>query len=163
MCRTPLKYIHGDSMRQYSEELSHFLNEDRLLGANTDAILKYGEAEYKVHKCILAVQSDFFKARFSWDVKDGAVHTVDMYDTDLTEDIIEPLLCGVYTGKVESQEMALKLLPVTDKYQFKKLKAICESIICSQLSKESVLEMYGFAKNCNAQELIAKCEMLIKF
>ena len=122
----------GDLLK-YNEELAHSLNKDRMQGNHIDAILKQGEVEYKVHKCVLAVQSDFFKTRFSdrWDVKDGAVHTVDMNDTDLTGDIIEPLLCGVYTGKVESQEMALKLLPVTDKYQFKKLKAICESIICS--------------------------------
>ncbi len=156
-------HVDDDCMRQYDEELTQLLNKDRLEGTNTDTILIVGKAEYKVHKFVLSVRSDFFKARFSdrWDAKDSAVHTVDMNDTDLTEDVIEPLLCGVYTGKVESQEMALKLLPVTDKYQFKKLKAICESVISSQLNKQNVLEIYVLAKQCDAQDLMAKCEILV--
>ncbi len=158
-----VKRVDDDCMRQYDEELTQLLNKDRLEGTNTDTVLVIGKTEYKVHKFVLAVRSDFFKTRFSdrWDMKDGAVHTVDMNDTDLTGDIIEPLLCGVYTGKVESQEMALKLLPVTDKYQFKKLKAICESVISSQLNKQNVLEIYVLAKQCDARDLMAKCEILV--
>ncbi len=120
------------TLKLFQYAISCLLNKDRMQGNHIDAILKQGEVEYKVHKCVLAVQSDFFKTRFSdrWDVKNG-----------------------VYTGKVESQEMALKLLPVTDKYQFKKLKAICESVISSQLNKQNVLEIIHTSKAMGCSRL----------
>ena len=147
----------------YGDELVQTLDKDRKEGVSTDAILKQGQSEYRVHKCVLAVQSDFFKARFSdrWEEKDGA-YTVDMNDSDLSPEILEALISGAYTGKVKCFEMALKLLPVTDKYQFKKLKVICESIISSQLTRDNVLDIYLLAKQCGAKELQKKCEVLVK-
>ena len=148
---------------QYGDDLVDTLDKDRREGISTDAILKQGQREYRVHKCVLAVQSDFFKARFSdrWEEKDGA-YTVDMDDSDLSPELLEALISGAYTGKVKCFEMALKLLPVTDKYQFKKLKMICESTISSRLTRDNVLDIYLLAKQCGAKELQKKCEVLVK-
>ena len=148
---------------QYGDDLAHTLDKDRKEGVSTDAILKQGQMEYRVHQCVLAVQSDFFKARFSdrWEEKDETC-TVDMNDSDLSPELLEALISGAYTGKVKCFEMALKLLPVSDKYQFKKLKVICESTISSHLIRDNVLDIYLLAKQCGAKELQKKCEVLVK-
>ena len=159
----PLETAPTKAQLQYGDDLAHTLDKDRKEGISTDAILKQGQSEYRVHKCVLAVQSDFFKARFSdrWEEKDGA-YTVDMNDSDLSPELLEALISGAYTGKVKCFEMALKLLPVVDKYQFKKLKMICESTISSRLTRDNVLEIYLLAKQCGAKELQKKCEVLVK-
>ena len=49
----------------YADDFTHTLDDDRKDGSTTYAILELGEREYKVHKCVLTLRSDFFKARFS--------------------------------------------------------------------------------------------------
>ncbi len=58
---------------RHEEMVIDTLEKDRKTGISTDTVLKLGETEFKVHKCVLSLQSDFFKARFSdrWDSKDG--------------------------------------------------------------------------------------------
>ena len=151
-------------MQVYSEDLALMLDKDRVAGVNTDAVLKHGDKEYKVHKCVLSLQSDFFKARFSdrWEVKDGAAQTVDLNDPDLSPVLLEALISGAYTGKVENFDVAMKLLPEADKYQFQKLKEVCESVISSNLTRDNVMNIYLLANQFNAVGLKEKCETFVK-
>ena len=114
-------------MQVYSEDLALMFDKDRVAGVSTDAVLKHGDKEYKVHKCVLSLQSDFFKARFSdrWEVKGRVAQTVDLDDPDLSPVLLEALISGSYTGKVENFDVAMKLLPEADKYQFQKLIYYC--------------------------------------
>ena len=149
---------------QCTEALALMLDKDRVAGVSTDAILKHGDKEYKVHKCVLSLQSEFFKARFSdrWEVKDGAAQTVDLNDPDLSPVLLEALISGAYTGKVENFDVAMKLLPVADKYQFQKLKEVCESTISCNLTRSNVLSIHLLASQFGAIELQQKCEALVK-
>ena len=63
----------------YTDNFTCTLDDDRKDGTTTYAILELGEREYKVHKRVLALQSDFFKARFSdrWEERKKA-YVVDM-------------------------------------------------------------------------------------
>ena len=81
-------------MQVYSEDLALMLDKDRVAGVSTDAVLKHGDKEYKVHKCVLSLKSDFFKVRFSdrWEVRDGAAQTVDLNDPDLSPVLLEALI-----------------------------------------------------------------------
>lgn len=146
----------------YSDDLSLELEKDRKVGTTTDAILKIGKQEFKVHKCVLALQSDFFKARFSdrWEGKEQIV--VDMNDPDLDTEILEALISGTYTGKVSDLDLAVKLLPVVDKYQFFRLKRVCEAVIASHLNMDNVLTYFAHAKQHGAQELQKRCDSLLR-
>ena len=149
---------------QCTEALALMLDKDRVAGVSTDAILKHGDKEYKVHKCVLSLQSEFFKARFSdrWEVKDGAAQSVDLNDPDLSPVLLEALISGAYTGKVENFDVAMKLLPVADKYQFQKLKEVCENTISCNLTRSNVLSIHLLASQFGAIELQKKCEALVK-
>ncbi len=61
-----------EARTQYSDVVVDTLDQDRKAAVSTDAVLKLGQTEFKVHKCVLSLQSDFFKACFSdrWDSKD---------------------------------------------------------------------------------------------
>lgn len=56
----PMSYAL-DLPATYSKELNQALDKDRKEGIAIDTILKYGDKELKVHKCVLIIQSDFFK------------------------------------------------------------------------------------------------------
>ena len=73
-----------------------------------------------MHKCVLSLQSDFFKARFSdrWDSKDGDPRVVDMNDSELSPELLEALISGAYTGKVEDFDIAIKVSLLEEKCQF---------------------------------------------
>ncbi len=146
----------------YADDISLELDKDRKVGLMTDAVLKIGNEEFKVHKCILALQSDFFKARFSdrWDSKDQIM--VDMNDQDLDAELLEGLIEGVYKGKVNDLDMALKLLPLVDKYQFSRLKTVCEAVIASHLNLENVLTYFALAKQHSALNLEQRCDSLLR-
>ena len=150
-------------MLEYTEDLALMLDKDRVAGVTTDAVLKHRDEEYKVHKCVLSLQSDFFKARFGdqSEVKNGADQTVDLNDPDLNPVVLEALISGAYTGKVENFDVALELLPVTESYKFLKLKGVCELAIGSNLTRSNVLRCYEVAVGCNALKLRKKCESLL--
>ena len=156
--------LHNKPQPQCTEALALILDKDRVAGVSTDAVLKHGDKECKVHKWVLSLQSDFFKARFSdrWEVKDGAAQTVDLNDPDLSPVLLEALISGTYTGKVENFDVAMKLLPVADKYQFQKLKEVCEGTISSNLTRSNVLSIHLLASQFSAIELQKKCEALVK-
>ena len=123
----------------------------------TDAVLKLGDEEFNVHKIVLKMQSDFFKTRFDqlWSEKEGNV--VDMNDPDLDHELLQALITGAYTGKVSNPDMALKLLPIANKYQFLALKRICESMILSQLKAENALSYLILADQHKARDLKRRC------
>ena len=153
MCTLPAQPVQAapavdkKPMQVYSEDLALMLDKDRVARVSTDAILKHGDKEYKVHKCVLSLQSDFFKVLFSdrWEVRDRAAQTVDLNDPDLSSVLLEAFISGAYTGKVENFDVAMKLLPVADKYQFQKLKEVCESVISSNLTRDNVMTIYLLA------------------
>ena len=153
-----------DAEKEHCKELALVLDKDRKTGISTDAVLKLGQTEFKVHKCVLSLQSDFFKACFSdrWDSKDGDPRVVDMNDSELSPELLEALISGAYTGKVKDFDTAVKILPLADKYQFHTLKGVCERLISGQLTRENVLMVYMMATQCRALELQKKCETLVK-
>ena len=63
---------------------------------------------------------------------------------------------------MENFDVAMKLLPVADKYQFQKLKEVCESVISSNLTRDNVMTIYLLADQFSAVGLQKKCETLIK-
>ena len=138
-------------------DLTELFHQDCKMGQFTDAVLKLGDEEFNVHKIVLRMQSDFFKTRFDqlWSEKEGNV--VDMNDPDLDHKLLQALITGAYTGKVSNPDMALKLLPIVDKYQFPVLKLICESMILSQLKTENAISYLILADRHKASDLKRRC------
>ena len=162
--RSLMTVPHKDAHMQYGATVIEMLDKDRTTAVSTDAVLKLGQTQFKVHKCVLSLQSDFFKARFSdrWDSKDGDPRVVDMNDSELSPELLEALISGAYTGQVEDFDTAVKILPLADKYQFHTLKGVCEQFISGQLTRENVLDVYMLANQCSALTLQEKCKVLIK-
>ena len=134
----------------YSCDLILAFNKDRKEGLYTDAVLKKGEKVFKVHKVILATESDFFKSRFD----EGS--DVDLNDPDLDDDLVEALVTGVYTGNIEP-EFTLKLLPIFGKYGFNNLKNICEEKLSNDLNLKNVLQYLVLADQHKASILENNC------
>ena len=142
----------------HHDHLGQALNKDRKDGLFTDAALKLGDKEYKVHKVVLGLQSDFFKARFSEHWKENRPNSsVDMNDSDLNHELLECLLTCAYTEKVATADDAMKLLPITDKYQFHQLQLICEEMILNKVDPENILSYLILANQYRASTLEKKC------
>ena len=146
---------------QFSRGLTQSLKESHKNGLFTDVKLKLGEKEFSAHKLVLGVQSGFFKARFSepWIEKDGNI-IVDMNDPNdpnLDEELLDKLITAAYTGQVTTEDDASKLLPIANKYEFTKLKEICEDIISSMLTYENVVTYLKLADRHQASALRRNC------
>lgn len=146
-----------DAPTPHCNNLAQRFQQDCKEGQFTDAVLKFGDKKFNVHKLILRMQSDFFKTRFDqlWEEKEGNV--VDMNDSDLDSDLLQAMVTGAYTGEVADTSIALKLLPVVDKYQFNGLKQTCERMILSQLKVENAISCLILAEQHKANKLKKRC------
>ena len=145
-----------------SFDLGKTLQESRKLGLYTDVVLATNGHEFKAHRAVLASQSPFFKARFEkqWEREDNKI---EMNDT--SPDILEAMLCFMYTGKVEassSETLAFRLLPTAEEYGLVGLRQICEKVLEQSMTAQNVVETLLLADTHNASELREACMSLIR-
>ena len=145
-----------------SFDLGKALQESRKVGLYTDVVLATNGHEFKAHRAVLASQSPFFKARFEkqWEREDNKI---EMNDT--SPDILDAMLCFMYTGKVEafsSEALAFRLLPTAEEYGLVGLRQICEKVLKQSLTVLNVIELLLLADTHNASELREACMSLIR-
>ena len=91
----------------------------------TDAIIKCGGKEFKVHRVILASQSPVFQAMFEADMKEKHSGVTEV--SDATPEAMTDLVTYLYTGTAPNvKTLASELLEAAEKYQLPRLLAMCE-------------------------------------
>lgn len=111
-----------------------FLNEDK----SDFKIICEGKT-YPCHKLIICSQSDVFNAMLDnnlMETKEGQVEI-----KDILSDTMDVLLKFMYQGKVDSQNVDVDLLIAADRYNVKKLVAICVNHFKYNLSVNNAMEV----------------------
>ncbi|KAI1712988.1 BTB/POZ domain-containing protein [Ditylenchus destructor] len=124
----------------------------------TDCTLKVGEKSFPAHKCILGQWSEVFRKMFSLPTEEAKSGVVEI--TDFGPDAISTMLEYMYTGAVKSkvmEELALKLLELSDKYAVFPLREMCEVYIASKLESANLLHLVLFAERFSAFKLKKAC------
>lgn len=106
----------------------------------TDAAIKVDEKIFKVHKTVLASQSDVFKRMFEADMiekKEGIVEI-----SDIEPEVMSDLLSYIYTGTATHlKTLAKELLVAADKYNLQHLIVLCEQQLRLNLTSGNVAEI----------------------
>ncbi|KAI6231082.1 Speckle-type POZ protein A-like isoform X3 [Aphelenchoides besseyi] len=117
-----------------------------------DAEIKVGNSSYKVHKIFLTLQSDVFKSMFEHEFTEKKSNVVQIKDAD--EEVVEAMLRFVYSGKVENlNEVAERLLTLSDQYQLKGLTDMCMTALGNNLTLENIvkrLQLLAYPEHLNA-------------
>ena len=121
-----------------------------------EIIIKQGEGTSPVHlfahKAILAARSPVFEKMFEHDLKEKVTNAVDVVDID--PEVFKELLTYIYTEKAPNiKTLASPLLRAAEKYQLKRLKALCEQRLSYDLQVSNSAETLVLAHTYQAQQL----------
>ncbi|KAH9364049.1 hypothetical protein HPB48_016387 [Haemaphysalis longicornis] len=127
----------------------------------SDVILTVGGKDIHAHKNILSARCPVFAAMFEHKMKENNQGRVEITDCDF--EIFREVIEFIYTGRAsELNKMAEQVLVAADKYDLRRLKAMCEDILCSKLSVETAADMLLLADTHNADQLKANALRFIK-
>ena len=102
----------------------------------TDCCLVVADREFRAHKAILAARSPVFRAMFEHDMEESRTNRIEI--RDLKPEVFKAMMDFIYTGKEPVLHgMADAVLAAADKYGLERLKVMCESALCRDLSVEN--------------------------
>ncbi|XWS42723.1 hypothetical protein CRYUN_Cryun16bG0038400 [Craigia yunnanensis] len=129
----------------------------------------FGEKFY-AHKLVLAARSPVFEAEFSDRMEEDNNEIV---VTDMEPKVFKALLHFIYRDTLIDDEeflgtssscmpsvsdaLAAKLLAAADKYDLPRLRLMCESVLCKDISVNSVANILALADRCHAIDLKSVC------
>ncbi|CAI0411195.1 unnamed protein product [Linum tenue] len=134
-----------------------------------DIVFRVGDESFRAHKLILAARSPVFRAQFFGLVGDRNLDEVTVNDIDPT--IFKAMLLFIYTDKIPemhdvmdsssstgtSTNMIQHLLAAADLYNLDRLKVLCESKLCEELTAVSVATTLALAEQHQCAQLKAVC------
>ncbi|KAL3579114.1 hypothetical protein D5086_020618 [Populus alba] len=172
-CTVGVVRTHLEGPKQYSisvppSDMGQGLKELLESEAGCDIAFQVGDATFKAHKLILAARSPVFRAQFFGLVGDPKMDKVAVKDVDPL--IFKAMLLFIYTDKLPdvheitgstsmctSTNMVQHLLAVSDLYNLDRLKLLCESKLCEELSAETVAITLALAEQHQCVQLKAIC------
>ncbi|KAB2058625.1 hypothetical protein ES319_A11G246000v1 [Gossypium barbadense] len=126
-------------------------------------------AKFHAHKLVLAARSPVFEAEFSDRMEDDNEIVV----TDMEPKVFKALLHFIYRDSLIDDEefvgtssssmpsvsdaLAAKLLAAADKYDLPRLRLMCESVLCKDISVNSVANILALADRHHAMDLKSVC------
>ncbi|KAJ4828332.1 BTB/POZ and MATH domain-containing protein 4 [Turnera subulata] len=126
--------------------------------------------KFRAHKLVLAARSPVFETDLT-DAMEEDNHEVDI--ADIEPKVFKALLHFIYKDAlIEDEELsvlsstsipsvfetlAAKLLGAADRYELPRLKLMCESVLCKDISVDSVAKILALADRYHAMDLKSVC------
>ncbi|XP_051211903.1 BTB/POZ and MATH domain-containing protein 2-like [Lolium perenne] len=126
-------------------------------GEATDVTFEVGGETFAAHWCLLAARSSMFMAQFLSD----ATTSVPIKDMEPT--VFKAMLHFIYTDSLpkidddNDDETVRMLFAAAERYNLDKLKMICESILCNNISTSTAAAALAFAKQHGCLALKKAC------
>ncbi|KAL4578528.1 hypothetical protein LXL04_014652 [Taraxacum kok-saghyz] len=134
----------------------------------SDIIFNVSGQKFHAHKLVLAARSPVFRSRF---FKQDEEHEHEIDVTDMEPKVFKAMLHFIYRDAVMEDELVgmgsselcvsdslmAKLLAASDKYELGRLRRMCESHLCKDISVNSVGRALALADRYHATELKAVC------
>ena len=118
----------------------------------TDCCLVVADREFRAHKAILAARSPVFRAMFEHDMEESRTNRIEIHD--LKPEVFKAMMDFIYTGKEPVLHgMADAVLAAADKYGLERLKVMCESALCRDLSVENAAHTLFLADLHSSEQL----------
>ncbi|KAG8371063.1 hypothetical protein BUALT_Bualt13G0048000 [Buddleja alternifolia] len=134
----------------------------------SDIIFNVAGEKFQAHKLVLAARSPIFQSEFfALDSDELEIMVSDMepkvfkamlhfiYRDTLVED--EPIASSSCSAPLVTDTLTVKLLEAADRYDLGRLRQMCESHLCKDISVNSVAQILALADRYHAAELKAVC------
>lgn len=114
-------------------------------GRFSDFTIKVHKVEFKVHKCILGVNSPVFEAMFDHEMQEQIRNELEI--VDLSSDAIKEFLEFIYTRKTPSSSVnAMDLFAAAAKYQVDSFKEIAETLVLDALNTQNAYDVFTLGR-----------------
>nr|CAB3259781.1 kelch-like protein 20 [Phallusia mammillata] len=147
---------------KHRDWLGQLLNDDRTANESTcDLVLESEGKQFKVHKSVLMLVSNYFRKMFTIEMmeKYSGIVNIEGIPPDRLENLIE----FIYSGKIKiTEENMLDVLDDAEYTEIEVLKARCASFICLVISAENCLKLGAFAQRYNLNEVKVKTNQCIE-
>lgn len=135
----------------------------------SDVIFDVAGEKIHAHKLVLAARSPIFRTMFFGELDETPGEIV---ITDFEPKVFKAMLHFIYKDSLEDDDapvgsgspgisvtdtLAAKLLAAADKYGLGRLRLMCESYLCKDISVNSVASTLALAERFHAMELKAAC------
>jgi len=125
-----------------------------------DITLKAEDIAVPAHRCVLAASSPYFRAMFTFEVKEMDQEEITLYE--ISGCILEDLVTFFYSGEITlNKENVQGLVCAADMMQILSLRNQCEQFMISALCLENCVEVYNFADFQNLDKLKMHAESFI--
>ncbi|KAA8544414.1 hypothetical protein F0562_022426 [Nyssa sinensis] len=135
----------------------------------SDVVFNVSGEKFNAHKLVLAARSSVFRSEF-FDGSEGNNQEITV--TDMEPKVFKVMLHFIYRDALIDDELVAssssclssvsdtsmaKLLAAADKYDLGRLRWVCESHLCKDISVNSVANILALADSYHASELKAVC------
>lgn len=108
------------------------------------------------HKMILATRSEWFKAMLVNNMCESSMRVIAV--KDISFDTLSLLVEYLYTDSVNIDESnVVDLFVAADKFQVKRLQAICENFLIKNIDEDNIIQVFELADRVNAAQLRTFC------
>lgn len=116
------------------------------------------DVKFRVHACILASRSRYFRVLFSSGFKEAKENEF-VLPPELTETRIRALLEFMYADRwVENDfEFSQEMVPIADHFAVLDLKQLCERVLISNINVDNVASSFEIADKYTCERLRARC------
>ncbi|XP_024311813.1 BTB/POZ and MATH domain-containing protein 2 [Brachypodium distachyon] len=142
-------------------DIHQHLGQLLLTGKGTDVTFEVGRETFAAHRCVLAARSPVFMAELFGPMKENTATSIRI--DDLEPSVFQAFLYFVYNDslpdidKGEEILMAQHLLVAADRYDLKRLKLICEDILCNSIDTETAAATLALAEQHGCCGLKDEC------
>ena len=138
----------------FTNDVLKNLNEARKDGSFCDITLLIGpeKQSIKAHRLILASASDYFKAMFNTNLKEGKQSEVGLPKTDMST--MNSIIDFIYTGKLKvSDGNVEKILTAANFFGISKVVTKCVQYIIQRINNNNSIQILEFAERISNKEL----------
>ena len=132
----------------YTSEACQDLEEARRNGSFCDVTLLIGPQRHpiKAHRLILASNSDYFKAMFTSDFKEGTQSEIELPKMDVS--VMESLVEFAYTGKTKVTDHNIEeMVTAANFYRMSRILKKCLEYIMVRIDHSNCIEILEFAEH----------------
>nr|CAB3259739.1 kelch-like protein 20 [Phallusia mammillata] len=153
---------NDDVVLKHRDWLGQLLNDDRTAQESTcDLVLESGGKQFKVHKSVLMLVSNYFRKMFTIEMKEKYKGIVNI--EQIPPDRLENIIKFIYSGQIKiTEENMLDVLDDAEYTEIEVLKNKCARFICSVVSAENCLKLRAFAQRYNLYEVKDKTNQCIE-
>lgn len=130
-------------------------------GLFTDfAIVTKDQKVFKVHKAVIAIQSDVFAKMLEVDMSESKSGQMTIPDFDSV--VVDQFVGYLYTGEIPDETHAMELFSLATIYDVPKLRSLCERIILNNITEANAREIFSLGHLYSSAEIKQKVFETVK-